>query len=251
MLPVIDVQEKLDLIRSGDGRTREELIEAHLHFIARVAARVCGRTLEWGRDDELSISLEAFNEAIDRYDEKRGVPFPAFARLTIKSRITDFLRRQRRHIDHGGGSLDDGSRESSAVEISRAWDRYLDQEAAREREEEMAEFRKIIAQFGISFDDLVRASPKHRDTRSNLLSIARHLAGNRELFDQLMTTGKLPVAALSKRCGVHVKTIERGRKYIIATSLIWHFCEDFLYLCSFIKPPEKENGPDGRAGHYS
>lgn len=242
MLPVIEVEEKLALIRSGDRQAREDLIGAYIPFIARASAKVCGRSLEWDRDDELSVGLAAFNEAIDRFDQDRGVPFPAFARLIIKSRVTDFLRRQHRHNAHGGLSLDDDSRESSAVEVSRAWERHLEQEATREREEEMAEFGKVLGEFGITFDDLVRVSPKHRDTRSNLLGVARRLAGERDLFGQMMATGKLPVAALAQMCGVNAKTIERGRRYIIATSLIWHFCEDFIYLCSFIKPPEKEGG---------
>ncbi|MCL6612283.1 MAG: RNA polymerase sigma-I factor [Peptococcaceae bacterium] len=239
MLPVIELDEKLSLIRNGDSKAREDFIESHRHFIARAAVKVCGRSLEWDRDDELSIGLAAFNEAIDRFDENRGVPFPAFARLIIKSRITDFLRRQHRHSAHSCGSLDDNVQEYSALEISLARDRYLEEEAAREREEEVAEFSRLIGQFGISFDDLVKSSPRHRDTRASLQEIARRLAGDEELFTQLMTTGKLPVAALSRMSGASVKTVERGRRYIIAIALIWRFCEDFLHLCTFIKPPGK------------
>ncbi|MFZ5631364.1 MAG: RNA polymerase sigma-I factor [Bacillota bacterium] len=243
MLPVNILEEKLALIRSGDSLAREDLILAHRSFVARVARKVCGRNLDWDRDDELSIGLAAFNEAIDRFDESRGVPFPAFARLIIKSRITDFLRKQSRHDMHSGGTLDGGDGQNfSVIEASQAWGRHLDREAAREREEEITEYKKIIGEFGISFRDLVKSSPKHRDARANLLRVARELAGDLELFNILMTTRRLPVAALSLRLGVSAKTIERGRKYIIATSLIWHFCEDFIYLCTFIKPLWKEDG---------
>lgn len=243
VLPVDVLEEKLALIRSGDNQAREELISAHVSFVVRVAIKVCGRMVERERDDEISIGLAAFNEAIDRYDENRGVPFPAFARLIIKSRITDFLRKQHRHITRSGGSLDDSDGQGlPAIEASLAWDRYLDQEAAREREEEIAEYRKIIGELGISFSDLVKSSPKHRDTRATMLGIARKLAGDRDLFDQLMASGRLPVLAMTQRYGASAKTIERGRKYIIATAVIWHFCEDFLYLCSFIKSPGKEVG---------
>lgn len=243
MLPVDILDEKLALIRSGDGQAREDLISAHRSFIMRVAVKVCGRSLEWDRDDEISIGLAAFDEAIDRFDENRGVPFPAFARLIIKSRITDFLRKQHRHDNRSGGSLDDcGGKNLTAVEFSLAWDRYLDQEAAREREEEIAEYQKIIGGFGISFRELVKCSPKHRDTRASLLGIARKLAGDGDLFNQLMTSGRLPVLALTRLSGVSAKTIERSRKYLIATAVIWRYCEDFLYLCSFIKPPRKEAG---------
>lgn len=245
VLPVRDLEEKLALIRNGDGQAREDIIDAHRSFVTRVALKVCGRSLEWDRDDELIIGMTAFNEAIDRFDENRGVPFQAFARLIIKSRITDFLRRQQRHHTRSAGSLDDSSTQRiTAFEVSQAWDRHLEQEAAREREEEIAEYQKVINELGISFDDLVKSSPKHRDSRSNLLKIARQLAEDRDLFSQLMSTGRLPVMAMCQRFGVNSKTIERGRKYIIATSVIWHFCQDFLYLCSFIKLPGKGSGAE-------
>lgn len=243
MLPVDHLEEKLALIRAGDNRAREDLIEAHRLFICRAAAKVCGRSLEWDRDDEVSIGLLAFNEALDRYDAGRGVPFKAFARLIIKSRVTDFLRRENRHTSHSGISLDQGEDyKTTSIENWQAWERHLEEEAARERREEIAEFQRVISGLGITFDDLVRSSPKHRDTRSNLLAMARQLAADDELFNQLMSTGKLPVTALSRLSGVGPKTIERGRRYIIATSVIWRHCEDFLHLCSFIKPPGKENG---------
>ncbi|MFZ5646807.1 MAG: RNA polymerase sigma-I factor [Bacillota bacterium] len=238
MLPADILEEKLAFIRNGDSQAREEVISSFRSFVARAAIKVCGRTLEWDRDDELSVGLIAFNEAIDRFDERRGVPFPAFARLIIKSRIMDYLRKQSRH---GAQSLDDAGQGLSAFESVQAWGRYMEQETAREREEEISEYKKLISRFGISFDDLIKSSPKHRDARATLLRVSRVLAGNDVLFAQLMSTGKLPVLALSQLAGVHVKTVERGRKYIIATSLIWHYCEDYLYLCTFIKPPGKES----------
>ncbi|MFZ5596683.1 MAG: RNA polymerase sigma-I factor [Bacillota bacterium] len=244
MLPADILHNKLMLSRDGDIQSREDLITAYRSFILKTAVKACGRHLEWGVDDELSIGLMAFNEAVDRFDEDRGVPFPAFARLIIKSRVTDFLRRQVRHSAHSGGSLDNTDTQLSYLEWSRAWEEYLEQETARERAEEIREYKELIASFEISFADLVKASPRHRDARANLQEAARKLAGNEEMFSRLMTTKKLPVMELSRLAGVSVKTIERGRRYIIATSLLWHFCEDFIYLCSFIKPSGRGTGAD-------
>lgn len=243
MLPEDILEKMLASIRNGDCQARENLIAEFRPFIARAANKFCGRGLEWDRDDELSIALIAFNEAIDRFDEKRGVPFPAFARLLIKSRLMDYIRKQSRHTAISGGSLDDNEGSGlSTLELSRAWDIYIDQESAREREEEIAEYKKFIGQFDITFDDLVRCSPKHRDARATLLRVARVLAGDDLLFSQLMNTGKVPVLALTRQAEVNIKIIERGRKYIIATSIIWRYCEEFLYLCSFIRLPGKESG---------
>ena len=241
MLPVNVTEEKLVLARNGNRQAREDLIAAYRTFILGASARVCGRGMDWNRDDELSIGLIAFDEAIDRFDHRRGVPFPAFARLIIKSRILDYLRKQSRHNSLSGGSLDDYEGQGlSSIESSQAWDLYIKHETDREREEEIDRYKKFLHDLGICFDDLVKASPKHRDARATLLNASRLLSGDHQLFSQMMTTGKLPVMALSRLTGINVKTIERGRKYIIATSVIWHFCEDFLYLCSFVKLPGKE-----------
>jgi len=241
VLPVNVMEEKLASARNGNSQAREDLIAAYRSFVMRAAVKVCGRGMEWNRDDELSIGLIALNEAIDRFDDQRGVPFPAFARLIIKSRIMDYLRKQSRHNNLSGVSLDDFDGQNlSFIESSQAWDLYLQQETAREREEEIGRYKKLLNDLEICFDDLVKASPKHRDARATLLRASKLLSGDRHLFSQMMTTGKLPVMALSRLAGINVKTIERGRKYIIATSIIWHFCEDFLYLCSFVKLPGKE-----------
>lgn len=243
MLPVNLLEEKLKLIKNGDSLAREDLISLYRPFVARVARKLCGRSLEWDRDDELSIGLAAFNEAIDRYDPDRRVPFPAYATLIIRSRITDFLRKQTRHYVHSGGSLDGGEDGGVSVkEADLAWERHWDLEEAREREEEIIEYKKILGEFDITFKDLVKCSPKHRDTRSNLLRVARELAGDEDLFNSMMSTGRLPLTALCRRLGVSAKIVERGRKYIIATALVWHFCEDFIYLCSFLRPLWKEDG---------
>lgn len=241
MLPVDELDRKIDQVLNGNSMVREELIETYRMFIAKVAARVCGRSLEWGRDDELSIGLIAFNEALDRFNPEREVPFLAFARLMIKSRITDYLRKQARHAAHHGGSLDveEGSG-AVAGEVSRAWEEYWERESARERQEEILEYSKSLGDFGIAFSDLVRCAPKHRDARESLLRVARSLAENEQLFVSLVKSKKMPIHELSMQTGVHRKTLERGRKYIIATALIWRHCEDFLYLCSFLKPFGKE-----------
>ncbi|SHF34859.1 RNA polymerase sigma factor [Desulfofundulus australicus DSM 11792] len=241
VLPVGNIENLLALARAGDGTAREQLLAECRPFITRVTAGLCRRHLEWGYDDELSIAFMAFNEAIDRYEEDRKVPFLAYARLLIKSRLTDYLRKENRVSAHMAGSLNSELEEMSAfsLESSRAWGEYLDREAAREREEEIREYAAMLAEFGISFSDLVRCAPRHRDARQVLLHVSRRLAGDGALFEQLVRTGKLPIKELSLLTGVHRKTLERGRKYIIAMALLWHHCQEYLYLCHYLKASGK------------
>lgn len=43
-------------------------------------------------DDVRSAAYHGLAEAASRYDERRGVPFPAYARTRISGEITDFFR---------------------------------------------------------------------------------------------------------------------------------------------------------------
>lgn len=67
-----------------DLTARESFLAESQTFIRHVASQACFRSLEWGRDDELSEALIAFNEAIDLFVEDKGVPFLAYARVLIK-----------------------------------------------------------------------------------------------------------------------------------------------------------------------
>ncbi len=49
--------------------------------------------MEYGIDEELSIALMAFNEAIDGYDTSKG-SFLSFAKLVINRRLIDYLRKK-------------------------------------------------------------------------------------------------------------------------------------------------------------
>ncbi len=96
MFPVQDIENTVKKIKQGDPLAREDFLESCKPFIFKAACKFCRRILDWGRDDELAIALIAFNEAIDRFREGSGVPFLAFARLVMSSRLTDYYRRENR-----------------------------------------------------------------------------------------------------------------------------------------------------------
>ncbi len=231
MLPFENLEKELKKARLGDQNARERLLRELRQFVLQTASHLCRRRLEWGQDDELSIAYLAVNEAIDRYREERQVPFLAYARLLVKSRLTDYLRREAR-----APLLLDSEETAAALDASWAREEHWVREAALEREEEIKEFNSLLNSYGISFADLVKCSPKHADTRRVLLNVAGYLSARRDLMSSLVRTKKLPVRELAELTGVTPKTLERGRKYIIAVALIWHHCADFLYLCSYLRP---------------
>ncbi|MCG9968803.1 sigma-70 family RNA polymerase sigma factor [Pelotomaculum terephthalicicum JT] len=235
MFPEQDMETEIKKIKHGDSLARERFLESCKPFIYKVACKYSRKNLEWGRDDELAIGLIAFNEAIDRFCDDFGVPFLAYSRNVMRSRLVDHYRRENRNfLLKAQLPLQE---EGNNVEFARSWGIFQEEEAAREREEEIREFEELLNEYGVSFEDLVKCSPRHRDTRRSLMLAAWELAEESSLFQKFTYNKKLPLVELEKKTGIGRKTLERGRKYIVAMTLLIHRREDFLYLASYLKMP--------------
>lgn len=222
-------------IKNGDRRAREKLVAEYRPFVFKTAISLCKHGLEWGRDDELSIGLIAFNHAIDTFDPERRVPFLPYCRVVIANQIRDHFRKEARHGRNI--SLDAEPQEgmpAATADCQAAWDEYQNRTIEDERREELELFAKVLEEYDTSFDDLVEVSPKHRDSRAVLLNAARALSARRELMTHLTSKKQLPLKELELVSGVRRKTLERGRKFIITCALILSRSEEFVYLRSYI-----------------
>ncbi len=238
-MTVLPLEEQLRQAKNGSGADREKLLEKYKPFVYKATCRITRRTLEWGRDDELGVALMAFNEAIDRYEECQGKRFLEFARLVIHSRLTDHLRREYRVKSRNvplAASLEEGA--GNLFERSRAWEMYNIRVSAWEREEEIKEYEVLLKQFGITFTELVRCSPKHRRSRAVMFKVAQELVNRPHLFQMLEQKKKLPLQELACLTGLKRKVLEKGRKYIIAIALILHYRNDFAHVFSYLSLEE-------------
>ena len=235
-LPMDDLDNLLNMATGGDAGAREKLLEACQPFVFKVASRLCNRSLEWGRDDELSIGLIALNEAVERYQRDLGVPFLAYARLVIRSRLIDYIRRQGREKETCVLIPDDNFGGAGRAEITRALELHLDDVAAQERREEISAYGDMLKQYRITLGDLVKVSPRHRETRQTLLRVAHQLAESEALMARFKESKRLPLEELMRLTGVGRKVLERGRKYIIAVALILYHSDELVYLYSYIAP---------------
>lgn len=214
---------------------REDFLKESQPFIRHVTNQVCHRILDWGRDEELSEALIAFNEAIDHYEEERGVPFLAYARLLIKRRLIDYYRRKKLRAALPLDQEDVGQ----AVEIHMGVQEFREKEQNLERALEVQEYAKVLEGYNLKFNDLAEVSPKHRDTRETLLRVARILAGDPELWSQVERKKKIPMQALALESQVHPKVLERGRKFILAVAVLIAHQNDFIYLREYVLPDRK------------
>ncbi len=229
------VLEAILKIQSGDRQTREEFLDEYKPFIAKTAMHLCKRPLDWGANDELSIALIAFDSAITSYDPEKQVPFLPFARVVIQNRLKDFFRKESRfQVECPFEAETDEGRILSPAEVQSAWENFQERTIEDERQDEIAEYEKLLCDFNIDFASLVEVSPKHKDSRQTLVQAAGFIAGKKELMDYLLEKKQLPIGELILRTGINRKTLERGRKFIIATVLVLHYAMEFPYIRSYI-----------------
>lgn len=229
------VEKLLEPARRGDKQAREDLLRKYTPLVLRVGSQVSGRYLQVGRDEEVSVGLIALNEAVDRYDPERKVPFIPFAEMVIKRRLIDHFRRQKgRHevpLSELEGEDDEGNPLLFAEE-QEAIGRFAQQVEAEERKAEILRYAQRLGEFGIKFSELTEISPRHEDARQRAVEAARIVAENPLFAEHMVTRRELPLKQLEDRVGVSRKTLERQRKYIIALVLI--MLEDFYYLKQYI-----------------
>lgn len=206
--PVMDV---LDEIRQGDESARETFIQQYDPFILNATSRVTGRYVDKQNDDEYSISLIAFNRAIDTFDQKRGQSFFAYANVLIRNDLIDYFRSERRIQEH---TLTNAESDDSVFHGNKTPAVEMDEKFILKNE--IALFRSALQDYGIPFSALVKESPKHEDTRRQLLSLTFQLYNNPDIRLEIRRTRKLPLKQLEGMVKVSRKTLERHRRYLLS-----------------------------------
>ena len=215
----------------NDNEKINKLISQFKPFIASVIQKKLGRYLEYGVDDELSIGLMAFNEAINSYDKNKG-RFLSFARLVIINRLIDYYRKSSRHQAVSLSTEEDNDREPNGTGIAildkKSMDRYILDSESETRKLELIEYSQILKDWGIKFQELVRISPKQENLRKEYIRIAKTISEKEELLEILSRTKRLPIRELERLTTIHRKKIERGRIYII--SIVLAIVKKFSFL---------------------
>lgn len=197
----------------------DEMIRAYLPFIRREASKFLSRPCTH-QDDEYSIAMIAFHEAIIGYTKERGA-FLSYASMLIHSRLVDYHRKQVRH--KGQLSLYEEKGEENQTLMDQLADEhdYYEESANLEAtKQEIEELSAVMNTFGISFTDVTENSPRQERTLEACAKAIRYAAEHGDLLDELLQTKKLPMARLVDGSGVERKTLERHRKYILAMLLI-------------------------------
>lgn len=203
-----------------DSQKADDFIRSYIPFIRSEASKAVSRQCT-EHDDEYSIAMMAFYEAIMSYERFRGAFLP-YASTVIKSRLIDYNRKESRHKNNI--SLYQETSETDERELIETipdktdnFEELVDRQATQQ---EIQELSMVMKDFGISFSDVADNCPKQERTLKSCGDAIRYAADNKELLDLLLRTKKLPMAELVAGSGAERKTLERHRKYILAMLLV-------------------------------
>ncbi len=204
-----------------DTQAADCFIADYMPFIRAETAKFLKRPPIEGHDDELSIAMIAFHEAINGYSRVRGA-FLKFAAMLIKSRLIDYARKEQRHnhvvsLDAPAGEADITLGETLADE-TEYHEEIASQDATRA---EIEELTRQMQDFGICLSDVADNCPKQQRTLDACRQALQYAKENPELLEELLQTKRLPIARLTEGSGVERKTLERHRKYMVALLLIY------------------------------
>jgi len=211
----------------------DALIEQYIPFIKSETAKYIKRIPQEGQDDAFSIAMLAFYESIIAYKSGRG-SFLRFAATSIKNRLIDHHRRERRHQGlisyHEQDAADELSLLERVADDSDHIQALTLREAARE---EIAEFSGQLSAFDLSLMDIADNCPRQERTMRACMKVLRYARQQPQLLEQLIRSKKLPIGELAEKTGVDRKTLERHRKYLVAVLLAYtngfEIIRDHLY----------------------
>ncbi|MBM3712385.1 MAG: RNA polymerase sigma-I factor [Actinobacteria bacterium] len=219
----------------NDNEKISRLISQFKPFIASVIQKKLCRYLEYGVDDELSIGLLAFNEAVNSYDKNKG-RFLSFAKLVINNRLIDYYRKNSRNPAVLLSIDEENSEESNGSGVGLLDKKSIQQHVLDSENEavklELIEYSQVLRDWGIRFRELIKISPKQESLRKEYIRVARIIADDKKLLEDLTRTKRLPIKELGKITPIHRKKIERGRIYII--SIVIAIIKKFSFLDSSI-----------------
>jgi RNA polymerase sigma factor len=191
------------------------LIARFKPFIASVVRKQAGKFLEYGVDEELSVGLMAFKEAIDTYNEGRG-RFLSYARIVIKNRLIDFYRKQNKQRTLRTLGSDEVVQEELE---KKSFENYRIDSEEIDRKLEIIDFTAVLAKWGISLITLAKISPRSDSDKKVFQDIASMIVNDKALLNILLETKRLPIKEIEKRTFINRKKVERARLYIISMVL--------------------------------
>ena len=186
-------------------------------------------------DDEWSIALAAFTEAVRNYSSEKG-SFLNFAELVIRRRIIDYIRSKSRYAPEvlvKPSLFESETEEEEDYLLQSEIAKKVSAEEDNSLKMEIYLINEVFSDYGFTFMDLADCSPKAEKTKKACAKVVAYLIKNPILIREMKIKRQLPLNLIEKNTKVPRKLLERHRKYIVAAVEI--MSGDFPYLASYMR----------------
>ena len=208
--------DKSAIKAQNDKTFLEEFIYEYEPFIMHLYHKILGSYISRS-DDQWSVSLSAFNEAVKSYSFEKGSFIP-FAEKVIRRRLYDYIRKQSN--PSAEVLVSPYAFENNSGEEQTAITHEILEKIAvvpnNDAKLEIDELADVLAEYGFSFSDLISVSPKAVKTKTACARAIVFIVQRPILIRELRNTKYLPIKIITENLNLPRKIIERHRKYIIA-----------------------------------
>jgi len=204
-----------------DSEAADKFIKQYVPFVKAETSKFTAHSI-FGNEDEYSIALFAFYEALMSFNPNKGAFF-SFARTAIRNRLIDYSRKENKHtmvvsLNEKVNEDEDKTLEETIKDDRNEIEEFVIRSAAKV---EMEEFSTNLAEYGLTLSDIADNCPKQERTFTACMKVLDYAISNPTIFDHLLLTKKLPISTLVKGAGVDKKTLERQRKYLLGILLAY------------------------------
>ena len=215
-------------VESFRVENKEEFIKENKRIVYLCACKICNRKLDWNNDDELSVALIAFNNAIDTYNNERG-NFYNYAKVVIRNSLIDYFRNLKRN----SYLIFKDEEILLSMDKKEAISQFEKEKENKILAEEIAALSDELDIYKIKINDLLKSSPSHIDTRNALLKIAFKSSSDEGIVQYINIKRNLPIKQIMLLSNSKRKYIEKWRKYILVLIVILS-SREYQYIKSFL-----------------
>lgn len=221
-----------------DAQELNCLILEYEPYILKCASNVAKRYVTKS-DDEWSVALKAFSDAVTAYSYEKG-SFLHFAELIISRRLIDYFRTQNKYrnelsVNPSVFSGEAGEEGEDLFLVTEIGSKTVTTKESNLKDEIEAVSQQL-AKYGFSFYDLINCSPKSRKTKAACAAAVDFIISSPLLCRELRHSKNLPLKLIEKDARIPRKVLERHRKYIIAAIEI--LIGDYPGLADYMRPVE-------------
>lgn len=193
----------------------DALIEDYIPFVIKAISSVTHRYVSTENDDEFSIGLSAFYEAICKYEPSKGEFLP-FAQLVIKSRLINYLNSENKY------TLIESLDSYPSFNLEQLKVEYLDTslDCSDLIADEIHLLNNILQDFNFDLNTLSIEAPKHKKTRDNAIEISEKVSRDKPLVNWMYLKKRLPITQISLKYEVTQKILKGSKKFIITATII-------------------------------